>query len=205
MSQTLLKGSTLKILQTHRISFGRCLIASNRALGDAAQSSKPNNELIKNTSLASSRLAVLRPKQNMLGSFGGLGISWNNRLGFTVDRAHARFIHNSALMRFKDDDSKKNNDETSDQAPGSSDPSDPPGGDGGGPTLPIPSLVALAPLQIPDFLPRVPVIAINRNPLFPFFIKMLEVRITKFNRLFFLIIFKLKICSYRSTIRIKLI
>lgn len=100
-------------------------------------------------------------------------------------------IHTSRVFRFKDnnnnDDSSSNrsDDQGSDQAPpGSSGgggsgggASDPPGGGGDGPgsSLPIPSLVALAPLQIPDFLPRVPVIAINRNPLFPFFIKMLEI------------------------------
>lgn len=42
--------------------------------------------------------------------------------------------------------------------------------------LAIPALVALAPIQIPEFLPKVPIIAVSRNPLFPHFIKMLEVR-----------------------------
>lgn len=34
---------------------------------------------------------------------------------------------------------------------------------------------ALAPIQLPDFFPQVPCIAISRNPLFPRFIKMIEI------------------------------
>lgn len=78
------------------------------------------------------------------------------------------------MLRFEDDKKDPPSPPGDHDAPGSSNPDNPGGGDGG-PTLPIPSLVALAPLQIPDFLPRLPIIAINRNPLFPFFIKMLEV------------------------------
>ena len=36
---------------------------------------------------------------------------------------------------------------------------------------------ALAPLNIPDKFPDVPVLAVGRNPLFPRFVKMLEVMI----------------------------
>jgi Lon-like ATP-dependent protease len=39
----------------------------------------------------------------------------------------------------------------------------------------IPPLLALAPIQIPDNFPKIPLVAISRNPLFPNFIKMLEV------------------------------
>ena len=35
---------------------------------------------------------------------------------------------------------------------------------------------ALAPLTIPDYFPEVPLIAVRRNPVFPRFIKMIEVR-----------------------------
>jgi hypothetical protein len=35
---------------------------------------------------------------------------------------------------------------------------------------------ALAPIQVPDVFPKVPLIAISRNPLFPRFIKMIEVK-----------------------------
>jgi hypothetical protein len=46
----------------------------------------------------------------------------------------------------------------------------------GSPPL-MPTMNALAPIQIPDFFPKVPLIAVSRNPLFPRFIKMIEVRI----------------------------
>jgi hypothetical protein len=44
-------------------------------------------------------------------------------------------------------------------------------------TMPItiPNMSPLAPLKVPDFLPKVPLVAVSRNPLFPRFIKMVEV------------------------------
>ncbi len=41
--------------------------------------------------------------------------------------------------------------------------------------LVIPSMNVLAPIQVPEFLAKVPCVAIARNPLFPRFIKMIEV------------------------------
>ena len=38
-----------------------------------------------------------------------------------------------------------------------------------------PNLGALAPITIPDVLPEIPVLAVSRNPLFPRFVKMVEV------------------------------
>jgi hypothetical protein len=40
---------------------------------------------------------------------------------------------------------------------------------------PVPTMNALAPIQIPDFYPKVPIVAVSRNPLFPRFVKMLEI------------------------------
>ena len=55
----------------------------------------------------------------------------------------------------------------------------PPSGGGDASASPQPDLifpgVALTPLQIPEVFPKVPVIAINRNPVFPRFVKMIEV------------------------------
>ena len=36
---------------------------------------------------------------------------------------------------------------------------------------------ALAPVTVPKWLPEVPVLAMNRNPVFPRFVKMIEVRL----------------------------
>ena len=43
--------------------------------------------------------------------------------------------------------------------------------------LVMPSMTQLAPIQVPDFFPKVPLVVISRNPLFPRFIKMIEVTI----------------------------
>ena len=37
------------------------------------------------------------------------------------------------------------------------------------------NLGTLAPITIPDVLPEIPVLAVSRNPLFPRFVKMIEV------------------------------
>jgi len=56
------------------------------------------------------------------------------------------------------------------------------GGDDGSPVPDVtvggdlpPSVVALSPMTVPEVWPRVPVIAVRRHPLFPRFIKMIEV------------------------------
>jgi len=46
------------------------------------------------------------------------------------------------------------------------------GGDGGGEG---PSMLALSPMNVPEFFPNVPLLAVSRNPVFPKFIKMIEV------------------------------
>lgn len=167
MSQTLLKSSSLKILFQHRISLVRPLLTAIQLPVGPYAHHPSNIGPIKFSSWAQQRSIDYRRRKNITNRFDG------PCEGFLIN-SRSRLIHNSAFMRFRDDDSKKSDDDQN-QVPGSSDPSDPPGGDGG-PTLPIPLSVALSPLQIPEFLPRLPVVAINRNPLFPFFIKMLEVR-----------------------------
>ena len=43
--------------------------------------------------------------------------------------------------------------------------------------LPAARQHAIAPVSIPDNFPEVPVLAISRNPIFPRFVKILEVRL----------------------------
>ena len=42
--------------------------------------------------------------------------------------------------------------------------------------LPVPRHHAIAPVNVPDLFPEVPILPISRNPLFPRFVKMLEAR-----------------------------
>ena len=39
----------------------------------------------------------------------------------------------------------------------------------------VPKQHAIAPVSVPDNFPEVPILAISRNPIFPRFVKMLEV------------------------------
>lgn len=84
-----------------------------------------------------------------------------------------RLFHRSVCLFEKDDNSGNDNKNdpnattaTSDDSPNENIPGSP---------LPLPSIAALAPIEIPDHFPKVPLVAISRNPLFPNFIKMLEV------------------------------
>ena len=52
-----------------------------------------------------------------------------------------------------------------------------------GEEFPATSSLALTPLTVPDHFPNVPVVAVKRNPVFPRFIKMIEVHIIKQSRL----------------------
>lgn len=49
------------------------------------------------------------------------------------------------------------------------------GGDGGEPYN-GPQMTALTPMMVPEVFPNVPLIAVSRNPVFPRFIKIIEVR-----------------------------
>ncbi len=42
--------------------------------------------------------------------------------------------------------------------------------------LPVPRHHAIAPVNIPDYFPEIPLLPLSRNPIFPRFVKMLEVR-----------------------------
>lgn len=49
------------------------------------------------------------------------------------------------------------------------------GGDGAGPVYGAPQMTALTPMLVPEVFPTVPFIAVSRNPVFPRFIKIIEV------------------------------
>lgn len=49
------------------------------------------------------------------------------------------------------------------------------GGEGGAPYN-GPEMTALTPMMVPEVFPNVPLIAVSRNPVFPRFIKIIEVR-----------------------------
>uniref|UniRef100_A0A671MXF0 Lon protease homolog, mitochondrial n=1 Tax=Sinocyclocheilus anshuiensis TaxID=1608454 RepID=A0A671MXF0_9TELE len=49
------------------------------------------------------------------------------------------------------------------------------GGDEGPYTPPPPQMTALTPMLVPELFPNVPLVAVNRNPVFPRFIKIIEV------------------------------
>ncbi|XP_043946561.1 lon protease homolog, mitochondrial [Protopterus annectens] len=51
------------------------------------------------------------------------------------------------------------------------------GGDGGeGVAYTAPAMTALAPMMVPEVFPRLPLIAVSRNPVFPRFMKIIEVK-----------------------------
>lgn len=49
-----------------------------------------------------------------------------------------------------------------------------PGGDGGAPYNGV-QMTALTPMMVPEVFPNVPLVAVSRNPVFPRFIKIIEV------------------------------
>lgn len=62
-----------------------------------------------------------------------------------------------------------------DGAESSSPSDDEPGGDGAESGAAPPHITALTPMMVPEVFPHVPLIAVTRNPVFPRFIKIIEV------------------------------
>jgi hypothetical protein len=91
----------------------------------------------------------------------------NNSIQSYYIRHHIKEFHSTS--RLLDDKSNNNNDDN-DGKNNTDNPNET--------TVPIaiPNMSALAPLaKVPDFLPKIPIVAISRNPLFPKFVKMIEV------------------------------
>ncbi|XP_033820972.2 lon protease homolog, mitochondrial [Periophthalmus magnuspinnatus] len=63
-----------------------------------------------------------------------------------------------------------------DSASGGAPGGEEPGGDGDGGGYNGPHMTALTPMMVPEVFPNVPLIAVSRNPVFPRFIKIIEVK-----------------------------
>ena len=167
MYQFLIKSRSINLLQhTHLKSIRRIISASSTSI----LSKNSIQQTIDQRDLHSanfSRNPVFIPSP-----------SFNNSLSFL---SQIRYFHKTRYLCEENSNSNKNNNDNSSSSGGGDgddnknrEPNDEIK-DANSQTLPLPSLVALAPIQIPENFPKVPLVAISRNPLFPNFIKMLEV------------------------------
>jgi hypothetical protein len=83
---------------------------------------------------------------------------------------NSKYLHTSKYMLCDQNRSNSSNDDDGNGSDGNDTVDLPPLGD-----APQPIMNALTPIKIPDDYPKVPLIAVARNPLFPRFMKMLEV------------------------------
>ena len=132
-----------------------------------------------------------RPALSSTGQYNynynlGLGAARHGSMVLSTPRFNRGF-HSSAYLLKNEDDNQDNNDNKNNDK--KDDPTAATTGNdsqtqqqqaGPDPTsiaapIPIPPMSQLVPIQVPDVFPRVPLIAIPRNPLFPRFIKMIEV------------------------------
>jgi hypothetical protein len=112
---------------------------------------------------------------NGSGRFFAVSLGNGNMMQLARNVQQVRAFSTSGDGSSSSDDSwaSSSNNESSD---GSSSDEGPGVPDGGESDL-TPPLVALSPMTVPEVWPRVPVIAVRRHPLFPRFIKMIEVLI----------------------------
>ncbi len=162
MSKFIVKNYTLNILKHNSLKLLRC---SNTSLFRAVSTGATDQPRRLVTSFNSVRNSYSTRALSLFNN------SFNPSLNNSAT-SQIRYFHGSRYLAQKDDNSN------------SSSSGD--GNDGNGPhddvasfndpnAQSIPPLLALAPIQIPDNFPKVPLVAIPRNPLFPNFIKMLEV------------------------------
>ena len=84
------------------------------------------------------------------------------------------YFHGTALLRQKDDEDPKDPKDPKDEQPPTDKKPHQNNNHANSPLVMSP-MNALAPIQVPDVFPKVPLVAVSRNPLFPRFIKMVEV------------------------------
>ena len=169
-----MKKSTVEILHFcwHCVNTGmsqilarNCLLASltRHSPGKAIRLFTANglkSNLIKTKAETCLTNAILNHKNNLFSKNRQLDTMWTQKLKF----------HKTAYLLEKDDDSK------GDQAP--PDQSKIQNNSNNSPLIMNAPMNALAPLQVPELFPNVPLVAVSRNPLFPRFIKMVEVKLS---------------------------
>lgn len=172
MSQVLIKRYTLNLLKQHQTNSNLLnRVASSTLHYLTGKNAQVYDEINRNSSNSSINYKL----SNNLNKYSDkIGFNKNNLILRNVELStfynQKSYFHNSRVLFEEDNRDPKNEDNKP------NDPADNSNADPGNVHLPIPSLVALAPLQVPEFLPKVPLIAVSRNPLFPNFIKMLEVK-----------------------------
>lgn len=153
MSQILLKRNLLNILKLSKHSI---ILTSSNSLS--------NNVKNINNSILNKYQYTSKNKRLLELDFGFKNDKFLKIYSLNSWTVHKSSFHSTRILKEKNDDETKDTEKPVENE--SQNPQN---------VLPIPSLVALAPLQVPEFLPKVPLIAVARNPLFPNFIKMVEI------------------------------
>jgi hypothetical protein len=171
MSQFIVKNYTLNLLRQNSLKSLRC--------SSAGLSSFANKRTIDQNRPNESNLNIVLSHKH-LKQASLYKQPFNNSIIYSAS-SQIRYFHNSRYVAQKDDNSSSSssgdgNDGNDNKNDGGSNPHEDVASfnDPNAPNLP--PLLALAPIQIPENFPKVPLVAIPRNPLFPNFIKMLEVR-----------------------------
>ncbi|KAM9461871.1 lon protease homolog, mitochondrial [Clarias gariepinus] len=86
--------------------------------------------------------------------------------GVLTSHEQRRYLFGNSGSGFAGEDGAESSSPNGDEA----------GGDGAESGAAPPHITALAPMMVPEVFPNVPLIAINRNPVFPRFIKIIEVK-----------------------------
>ena len=136
--------------------------SSSAAIRLIAQSfTRPKLDHINSVSVAKNAASILKLNR-FLSSANGTFSPF-----FSPQRLNTRSFHSTVNLR---SDGSRNDDAPPEDPPSNNRPKDP----SDSAPLVIPSMTALAPVHIPEFFPKVPIVACS-NPLFPRFIKMIEV------------------------------
>ena len=165
-------GAEREMLQSTRRSVSVNVVSrTSRLQCYASARSKAGSVLLRNNPLPDHMQGLL----STLCLTGGPSTSLRHPTSFSS--LGARFYSQSSSGGQSDDPTGGG---ASSSSSGSDDGEGPEGGDQDmhiqDPQFQVPPLLPPAPMTVPDFFPKVPLIAVNKNPVFPRFIKMIEVR-----------------------------